>query len=131
MGLLRSNTPDRTEQLRRAKRAQRERDAASGLVLCQIKLPAATAQKLREALAVPGVDQALDAFLDDAVVDAAEFPNLRDLLWNRADTRVTARDAFALYERNWRFVEESRMSVEERALIQRLAERFGGGLLNV
>ncbi|MEO7404757.1 MAG: hypothetical protein ABIU95_13900 [Burkholderiales bacterium] len=131
MGLPPSSTPDRPEQLRRAKRAQRERDAASGLVLCQVKLPAATAQKLREALAVPGVDQALDAFLDDAVIDVGKHPNLRDLLWNRADTRMTARDAFALYERNWRFVEESRMSVEARALVQRLAERFGGGVLNV
>jgi hypothetical protein len=121
----------RADQLRRAKRAQRTRDAAAGLVLCQVKLRPPTAAKLRDALSLPGAEEALAAFLDDLIIDAREFPGLRDLLWNRDSTRVTAREAFDLYERNWRFLEPATLSVIERALIDRLALRFGGGLLNV
>ena len=122
---------DRADQLRRAKRAQRERDAAAGLVLCQVKLRPQTAAKLRDTLALSGAEDALEAFLDDLVVDAREYSGLRDLLWNRTDTRVTAREAFDLYESNWRFLEPADLSVAERGLIDRLARRFGGGLLNV
>lgn len=121
----------RTEQLRRAKRAQRERDATNGLVPCQVKLPAATARRLREALVVPGMAEALDAFLADEVIDAARFPNLRLLLWNRSGNRVSARDAFSLYENNWRLVDMASMPDHERALVRKLADRFGRGLLNV
>ena len=122
--------PDRAEQLRRAKRAQRVRDAAAGLVLCQVKLRPQTARKLRDALALPGTEDALEAFLDDLIIDARAYPGLYDLLWNRLDTRVTAREAFDLYERNWRFLDQTRLLDPERALIDRLTSQFGGGLLN-
>lgn len=121
----------RAEQLRRAKRAQRERDAANGLVPCQVTLPAATAMRLRDVLAVPGMTEALDAFLADEIIDGSQFPNLQLLLWNRSDERVTARDAFSLYENNWRLVDTANMPDHERALVRKLADRFGRGLLNV
>jgi hypothetical protein len=43
----------------------------------------------------------------------------------------TGRDALALYERNWRFVDERSLEPQERELIGRLAHAYGGGLLNV
>lgn len=121
----------RNAQLRRAKRAQRARDAAAGLLPCQVKLHAETARLLRTALAIPGAEAEIAGFLDELVVDAGELPCLRDLLWNRADRRILARDAFDLYERNWRFVDVSSMTPTERTTVERLAVRFGAGLLNV
>lgn len=121
----------RATQLRLAKRAQRARDAAVSLVPCQVKLHATTARKLREALSVAGVEQALDEFLDEAVVDARAYPSLHALLWNRRDPRIASRDAFALYERHWRLIDLGRTSDAERQFIDRLAQRFGNGVLNV
>jgi hypothetical protein len=120
----------RREQLRRAKQAQRERDRAAGLVLCQFKLRPATAEKLRAALAA-GLEGALARFLDEALVDSDAHPTLKLLCWNRADRFLPAAEAFALYERNWRFVDEATLGPHERALIERLTQTCGRGLLNV
>jgi hypothetical protein len=130
-GRPKTNPKPRPEQLRIAKRSQRERDRAAGLVLCQVKLPDATAQELRRALAVPGFDAELAQFLEEAVVDTRRFPNLKLLCWNRATPFLSGRDAFGLYERNWRFVDTRTMPEDERALIRRLAEKYGRGVLNV
>jgi hypothetical protein len=121
----------RREQLRLAKRAQRERDREAGLVLCQLKLHPAVAEKLRGGVAIPGFEDALARFLDESLVDVAAYPNLRLLCWNRAERFVPAAEAFALYERNWRFVDEKALDATERELIGRLARTYGGGLLNV
>jgi len=121
----------RREQLRLAKRAQRERDREAGLALCQIKVNPATAEKLRRALAIPGFEDTLAQFLDDSLVDIQEYPNLHLLCWNRTERFIPARDAFSLYERNWRFVDEKTLEPRERELIERLKRTCGGGLLNV
>jgi len=121
----------RAEQLRRAKREQRERDRKAGFVLCQFKLKRPVAERLRRALAIPGFDAALGGFLDEAIVDAREYPNLRLLCWNRADPWLAERDAFGLYEGNWRFVDAANLSGRERGLIDRLAAKYGNGVLNV
>ena len=42
---------------------------------------------------------------DDVTVRIADYPNLELLCWNRRAPYVTRREAFALYERNWRFVD--------------------------
>ncbi|MER9586871.1 hypothetical protein [Mesorhizobium sp. M0276] len=60
----------------------------------------------------------------------AEFPELRALAWNRDPTRsIPAEEAFALYERNWRFVDQKRLTTREKLLIQTLADKFGHGIL--
>ena len=130
-GRPRTSPHPRNEQLRRAKRAQRERDREAGLVLCQVKMRAATAERLRNALAIPAFEDQLDAFLRETIVDARHFPNLQLLMWNRADFLLTDRDAFGLYERNWRFVDRKRLTRQELALIRRLAAKYGNGVLNV
>lgn len=130
-GRPKTNPKPRLEQLRIAKRTQRRRDRDAGLALCQVKLPEKAAQRLRHALALPGFDAELRQFLDDAIVETRKFPNLKLLCWNRAAPFLTARDAFSLYERNWRFVDTGTMPDDERALIRRLAERYGRGVLNV
>lgn len=130
-GRPKTNPLPRAEQLRLAKKAQRQRDRDAELVLCQIKLPKTPAKLLRQAVAVPGFDRALEQFLRDAVVDANQYPNLHLLCWNRATPFLTDRDAFGLYERNWRFVDDQNMGEKEKALVRRLTATYGAGVLNV
>ncbi|TPK10047.1 hypothetical protein FJ872_22510 [Mesorhizobium sp. B2-5-9] len=48
-----------------------------------------------------------------------EFPELQALLWNRDVARlIPANEAFAFYERNWRFVDQTRLTTREKLLIQ-------------
>ena len=121
----------RAEQLRLAKRAQRERDRADGFALCQLKLTRETAERLRQAAGIPGFQDAIECFLDESVVDIRKFPNLGMLCWNRAGNLITDRDAFGLYERNWRFVDTKNLDPEEQDLIRRLTDKYGNGVLNV
>ena len=130
-GRPRVNPLPRIEQIRVAKRAQRQRDREAGLALCQIKLRKALAERLRQAVAIPGFDAELEKFLGDAVVEVRKFPNLKLLAWNRVDEFLTARDAFGLYERNWKFVDTGNMPDRERELIRRLTEQWGSGVMNV
>ncbi len=130
-GRPRVNPLPRSEQLRLAKRAQRERDRHAGLVLSQFKLRARTAERMRQALAIPGFEAELGTLLDEAIIEVRRYPNLGLLCWNRAGPFLTARDAFALYERNWRFVDTRNLGDKERELIDRLARKYGNGVLNV
>ena len=41
----------------------------------------------------------------DIRIDVESYPNLKLLCWNLATPRVTCRDAFAIYERNWRWID--------------------------
>jgi len=60
------------------------------------------------------------------------FPQLRLIAWNRnpQDT-ITGEEAFELYERNWRFVDEAAMPPHERAMLERLTREYGHGILHV
>jgi hypothetical protein len=121
----------RAGQLRRAKRAQRARERALGLALVQLRLPAASAARLRVAARLPGFAEALEKLLDEQLVAVADFPLLKQLLWTgRPRALVPAEEAFRIYERNWRFVRRSAPGEAERSLIGRLARRYGRGLVN-
>ncbi len=58
-------------------------------------------------------------------------PKLRLIAWNRNphDT-ITGEEAFNLYERNWRFVDENGMTPHERALVEQLMCEYGNGILH-
>lgn len=61
-----------------------------------------------------------------------DYPQLRDLCWNRpAAAVIDGRDALALYERNWRFVDRDALIPAERRLLRVLVDRYGSGVLNV
>ena len=130
-GRPRTSLLTRTEQLRAAKRAQRLRDRKAGLAAVALRLTADRADRLRAAIATPYFNAGLDRVLDDLVLDLHAWPVLEELAWNRADRWIPAADAFGLYERNWRFVEPKHLGRAEKDLIQRLSNRFGGGVLNV
>lgn len=129
-GRPRSNPLPRREQLRVSKRAQRVRERSAGWVLCQVRVRKATSERLRYALTLPRFEDTLAAFLAEQVIDAHDYPELRLLCWNRVERFIPAAEAFALYERNWRFVDPTALSQAERALIDRLAGQFGNGVLN-
>ena len=93
-------------------------------------MPDAVAEKLKVARADPMFLPALEALIDGFVVRVAEYPQLQDLAWNRRDSVLPARDAFRLYERNWRFVNVEQLDAHERELIDRLAGMFGHGIIN-
>lgn len=96
----------------------------------QLKLPQGTAGKLRVAMREPGFAETLDRLLDDAVVKIADYPALADIAWNLAVTHVPARHAFGLYERHWALVDERRLTTAERQLIEKLAARYGAGIIH-
>lgn len=61
-----------------------------------------------------------------------EYPQLERLTWNRpAAKSLTERDALALYERHWDAVDADQMTEHERTLLQRLVDKYGGGILHV
>lgn len=65
-------------------------------------------------------------------VRLAEFPQLQGLAWQLHDVdELSAADALNLYERNWRHIDPARMEPAERALLQALVGRLGGGRLLV
>lgn len=130
-GRPKTNPLSRREQLRLAKRAQRARERAAGMTAVPLKLAARDAERVRAAMARPEFAHRLRALLDDALVEIAAYDNLAALCWNRRDRYLGAEEAFRLYERNWRLVDQRRMKPAERALIERLAARYGNGVLNV
>jgi hypothetical protein len=61
-----------------------------------------------------------------------DYPQLQFIAWNRhKDDSIEEEEAFSLYERNWRWVEQANLSANERRLIERLTQVFGHGVLNV
>ena len=130
-GRPRTSALTRVEQIRAAKRAQREREREAGIVAVELRLPLDQAERLRAAAATVRFKSALNDFLEDVVLDINAWPKLRELAWNRADSWMPAEDAMAIYERNWRFVEPAELTRAEAALIDRLKHRYGGGVLNV
>lgn len=67
-----------------------------------------------------------------ARIEVARYPELKLLGWQRSGQRfIDERDALALYEANWRFVDAEHLIPREAALIRQLAVRHGHGVLNV
>lgn len=129
-GRPRTSRLTRAEQLREAKRRQRERQRAAGVVHVQLTVPKELAEKIAIARRAGAFDEALDQAIGRAVVRVRDYPQLKDLAWNRADEFISARDAFLLYERNWRLVDVQRLEPAERQLIDRLKLEFGAGVIN-
>jgi len=120
----------RRNQLRQAKRRQRERDRAAGLVLYQTKLPLQLARRLKAGLNNAGFRELFSEFLDTELVEISDFPQLKQLCWNLKVEFLTRADALALYERNWRFVDQLALEPNERNFIDELVDSLGKGVVN-
>jgi hypothetical protein len=61
-----------------------------------------------------------------------DYPQLKLIAWNRReDDRIAEEEAFALYEANWRFIDEGTLDAHERAFIDYLTRQYGKGVLHV
>ena len=112
---------NRQAQLREAKRRQRQRERETGLGLYQIRLPMQALQKLKKGMCDEKFITRLQRFIATEVLTASDFPQLKLLCWNRHDDYITRADALALYEGNWRFINENaivRFSATETALLE-------------
>lgn len=65
------------------------------------------------------------------VVRLDDYPQLAQIGWNRAVREITGEDALALYESNWRFVDQDKLIAREKTLLDRLVKKYGHGVLNV
>ncbi len=55
-----------------------------------------------------------------------DYPELSLICWHRRrDTPMSEEDAFAIYERHWRYVYQDYLTEEEKAFIERLKEKYG------
>ncbi len=69
---------------------------------------------------------------DHMNVVVKNYPQLRQLCWNRPDDAVVDGEvALALYERNWRFVQQDEITPDEQALLDMLVAKYGNGHLLV
>lgn len=63
-------------------------------------------------------------------VKVRDYPQLRQLCWNRPDDAVVdGETALALYERNWRFVDPDAIILREQELLDHLVAVHGNGHL--
>ena len=74
----------------------------------------------------------MELTLKPAMVRLADYPQLQMLAWNRnGQDYIPEREAFALYERNWDYVDQDQVSTQEHDLIQHLTQQYGRGVLHV
>jgi hypothetical protein len=61
-----------------------------------------------------------------------DYPQLKSLLLDREPTcPISAKEAFALYERNWRFVDVRQLTEDETQLVRDLTAAYGNGVVLV
>ena len=121
----------RNEQLRQAKRRQREKDRAAGLVLYQLKLPAHLLDKVKKGLSDEWFTEKFCSLLKHEIIVIEDFPGLKLLCWNLQTKLLTRKEAFELYERNWRHLELNALTARENQFIDELKIEYGRGVLNV
>jgi len=68
---------------------------------------------------------------DEKTFSIDDYPQLSLLAWNRVIRTIDEEEAFALYERNWRFVDVDTLTKSESNFIDRLIQKYGNGVLNV
>ncbi len=119
----------RLKQLRSAKKRQRDRDKADGFCLYQIKLRTRLVEKLKAGMKDETFVANLFDFVDKEIVDVRNYPTLKLLCWNRDQSFVTRKEAFQVYEGNWRHVDESKMDQGEHNLLATLKNEFGQGVI--
>lgn len=105
-----------------------------GAKLCDLSTVPEVADALPGALmagAGAGVQCALP-LPEGRMIGLADYPLLREIAWSTDPAACVSPDeAFALYERNWRFLDVDAMGSEERALLAHLTATVGNGVLLV
>lgn len=66
-----------------------------------------------------------------ATITIDDYPQLALLCWNRGLRVMDEPEVLQQYEAGWRFIEQDQLVPSERALITRLVNLYGNGVLNV
>lgn len=61
-------------------------------------------------------------------INREHYPELDLLLWDMHNKFVTPEVAFRTYEERWRFVDETKLTKEEKRLVAKLVNDLGGGI---
>lgn len=62
-------------------------------------------------------------------IDASKYPQLKMMLWDRREKKLKERDAFYIYEKNIKFIDNLNIEPSELKLIQNLTKKFGNGVM--
>ncbi|MBL8205287.1 MAG: hypothetical protein JNM09_13715 [Blastocatellia bacterium] len=66
------------------------------------------------------------------MIKLSDYPQLSLIAWNRhQESFISEEEALALYEANWRWIDEKTLTTRERKLIDQLVKNDGNGVLNV
>lgn len=65
------------------------------------------------------------------MIQIDKYPQLKLIAWNRPTGEVSEQEAFAIYERQWRFIDVATLTDEELQLIERLKADYGHGVMHV
>lgn len=60
-----------------------------------------------------------------------QYPNLQDIFWDWCAETIDEKDAFELIEKRWPYIAHENLNNAEIALIDRLKDEFGCGILMV
>lgn len=60
-------------------------------------------------------------------VDRNKYHELNNLMWDTRRKLIAPKDAFALYERRWGYIDKNKLDDEELALIRQLTKQVGNG----
>ncbi|MCL2901373.1 hypothetical protein [Brenneria tiliae] len=64
------------------------------------------------------------------MIKIADYPQMKACAWYLTqDTQFDDREALSFYERNWKYIEQDKLTPHERRLIKRLSEELGNGFL--
>jgi hypothetical protein len=65
-------------------------------------------------------------------IHISDYPQLKQIAWDRhEDDFIDGDEALALYERNWRYVDQLHITDKEQQLIKLLTKQFGNGIFHV
>lgn len=62
------------------------------------------------------------------LIDRQEFPELDLIMWDNAQRYVSRREAFAIYEQRWSYLNPDKLTPAEKNLIAELTKECGRGL---
>lgn len=82
--------------------------------------------ELRDPNQVQELPETLPPTLDPVRLE--RYPQLRRLAWQQPGvSELGAQEALALYERNWRHIDQATLEPQERELVRALVKSVGGG----
>lgn len=84
----------------------------------------AVAQQAQDRVTEPIATHLLDSIAID------QYPQLKMIAWSIPHAKeIKPQIALALYERNWRYIDQAAMQPHERALLNQLVKEYGNGCL--